>query len=60
MQIALRRDNEHVIGPEDQPFRNQFNRHRGVAREDLVKLGSYYSEVINNDDRDTQVSRNVR
>jgi len=57
MQIALRRDDEHVIGAEDQSFRDQFNRHFGGKREDLVELGGYISQVINNDDRNTRSAR---
>jgi len=51
MEIALRRNDEHVIGLEDQTFRDEFNRHFGVVWENLMELGGDSSQVINDDDR---------
>jgi hypothetical protein len=38
VQITLFRDDEHMVGLDEQSFRDQFNRHLGEARENLVKL----------------------
>jgi cytochrome c1 len=38
MQITLFRDDEHTVGLDDKSFRDQFNRHLCVARENLVEL----------------------
>jgi hypothetical protein len=59
MQIMLRRDDEHMVGSEDQSFRNQLDRHCGVARQNLVELGGDDSQVINDDDRHTHFGRQV-
>jgi hypothetical protein len=57
MQITLCRDNEHMIGLEDQSFRDQIDRHRCVAWEYLVEHGGYGSQVINDDDGDPHITR---
>ena len=51
MEIALRRNNEHVIGLKDQTFRDEFNRHFGVVRENFMELGGDDSQMIDDDDR---------
>jgi len=59
MQIALRRDDEHMIGREDQSVCDQFNWHFGVQRENLMELGGHHPQMINDDDRDAQIGRQV-
>jgi hypothetical protein len=59
MQIMLCRDDEHMIGLDDQSFRDQFNRHRCVLRENLVKQGGHGSHVIDDHDRDTHIGRQI-
>ena len=59
MQVTLLRDDEHVVGLNDQVVGDQLNWHRRVVWEDLRQHGSYGSEVIYDDDGDPQVSRQI-
>jgi hypothetical protein len=59
MQIMLCRDDEHMIGLDDQPVRDQFNRHRCVLRENFVEQGGHGSQVIDDHDRDTHIGRQI-
>jgi hypothetical protein len=59
VQITLFRDDEHMVGLDVQSFRYQFNRHLSVARENLMEQGGYGSQVINNDDCDAHIGRQM-
>jgi hypothetical protein len=59
VQITLRRYDEYMIWLEDQSFRDQFDRHLCVTRENLVELGGNNSQVINDDDRNAHIGRHV-
>jgi hypothetical protein len=59
VQISLFRDDEHMVGLDEQSFRNQLNRHFRVARENLVKQGGNGSQVINNDDSYSHIGRQM-
>jgi hypothetical protein len=59
MQVMLCRDDEHMIGLDDQSFRDQFNRHRSVLWENLVKQGGHGSQVIDDHARDAHIGRQV-
>jgi hypothetical protein len=59
VQIALRRDDEHTVGLEDQSFCDQLNRHLCVARQNLMEQGGYGSQVINDDDGNTHIGRQM-
>ena len=59
VQIPLRWDNEHMVGLDDQFFRDQLDGHRRAVRENFVKSGGDGSQVIDNDDGHSQVSRQV-
>ena len=48
-----------AIGLDEQFFRNQFNRHFRVAGENLVEQGGYGPQVINNDNSNTHIGREV-
>jgi len=48
-----------VIGLDAQFFRNQLDRHRGIARENFVESSGDCSEVINDDDCDAQIIRKI-
>jgi hypothetical protein len=39
MQISLRWNDKDVVGPQDQPLRDQFDRHLGESWEDLMEQG---------------------
>ena len=55
----LLRDEEHVVRLNDQPFCDQFNRHFREAREDLMQQGREGPYVINDDDCDIPIGRQV-
>ena len=59
MQIALRRNDEHVIGLDEQPVGDQLDRHLGVARKKLMEPGGDDPQVIDDDDGDTHVGRQM-
>ena len=59
MQIPLCRSDESTIGLDEQSFRDQLDRHRGEARKDFVESGGDGSKVINNNDRNTQIRRQL-
>jgi|GEM_PF-6178652 len=48
-----------MVWLEDQSFRDQFDRHLCVARENLVKPGGYGSQVINDDDSNPHIGRQM-
>jgi hypothetical protein len=49
VQITLFWDDEHTVGLDQQFFRDQFNRHLGVARENFVEQCGHGPQVINDD-----------
>ena len=55
MQVALLRDDKDMIGPDEQSFRDQFDRHLCIARENLMEPGGDGSQMIHNDNRHTHV-----
>jgi hypothetical protein len=55
----LCRNDKYTIWSEDQPFRDQINRHLCVARENLVKHDVYDSQVVNDNDRNAHIGRQV-
>jgi hypothetical protein len=59
VQIPLWRDDEHTVRLEDQSFRDQLNWHLCVVRKNLMEQGSYGSQVINDDDGDAYVGRQM-
>jgi hypothetical protein len=59
MQIALAGYDEHAVGPDEQLLRDQFNRHLCEAREDLVELGVDYSQVIDDNDSNAHIGRQM-
>ena len=59
MQIALFRNDKHVVGLDEEPFGDQFDRHPRIAREDFVQLGCDGPEVVNDNDSSTHVSRQM-
>jgi hypothetical protein len=59
MQIVLWRNDEHAIRPDIQFFGDQFHRHRGEAWKNLVKLCRHVSHVIDDDNRDPHVRRQI-
>jgi hypothetical protein len=48
-----------MVGLDIQSFRDQFNRHPGVFREDLMEQGCYGPQVINDDDGNTHITRQM-
>jgi hypothetical protein len=48
-----------MIGLDVELFRDQINRHLCVMGENLVKHGSYGSQVIYNDDSNTHIRRQM-
>lgn len=59
MQIPLRGNNENVIGPDVQPVGDQFNRHRGIARKDFMELRGDDPQMIDDNDSDPKVGRQM-
>jgi len=59
VQIPLFRDDEHTVGLDEQSFRNQLDRHRRETREDFVESSGDGSKVINDDDSNAQISRQI-
>jgi hypothetical protein len=59
MQISPRRDDEHMVRLNIQSLRDQLNRHLCVARENLVEMGGYGSQVIDDDDGNTHIGRQM-
>src|ERR1035438_6194079 len=59
MQIALFRDDEHMVGLNVQSVRDQFNRHLGEGWENFVEPGGYGSQVIDDDECHTQIDRQM-
>ena len=59
VQISLCRDDKYVVGLDDQAFRDQLNRHVCVARQNLVEMSGYGSQVIHDDDRNTHIRGQV-
>ena len=55
MQIALGRDDEDLIGPDLQLFRDQVDRHVGMFRENLLEQGSDRPQMVDDDDGHTQI-----
>jgi len=52
-------NDEHTIGLDEQLFRDQFNWHFCVAGENLVEQGGYGPQVINDDNSNTHIGREV-
>jgi hypothetical protein len=48
-----------MVRLEVQSFRDQFNRHTGVVRKNLVQKGGRGSHVIDDDDSDTHIDRQM-
>ena len=46
-----------MVGLDHQSFRDQFNRHCRVTRENFVKQGGHGSQMIDDDDGNTQIGR---
>lgn len=59
MQIALRWDDEHAIGLDVQSLANERDRHLRVAGEDFVKESGRGSQVIDDDDRNGEIGRQI-
>jgi hypothetical protein len=59
MQVPVWRDDEHVVWLDVQFVRNEFDRHISDVRENLVEVGGHGSQVVDNDDCHTQVSRKM-
>jgi hypothetical protein len=60
MQIALGWNDEDVVWADDQAFRDQLHGHLGVMRKDFVQKRRRLSQVIDDDDRDAQIARQMR
>jgi hypothetical protein len=60
MQIALGRNDEDVVWADDQAFRDQLDGHPGVFRKDLVQKRRGLSQMIDDDDGDAQIARQMR
>ena len=48
-----------MVGLQDQPVRDQLNRHRRVGRKDLGEQGGHGSQVINDDDGNAHIGRQM-
>jgi hypothetical protein len=48
-----------MVGLEVQSFRDQFYRHLSVARENLVEQSGYLSQVIDYDDGNSHIGRQM-
>jgi hypothetical protein len=59
VQIPLFRDDKYPVGLDEKFFRNQLDRHRSEAREDFVESSGDGSKVINDDDGNPQISRQI-
>ena len=59
MQIKLFRDDEHMVGFDEQAFRDQLNRHFGIMRENLVESGGHGPQVIHDNGCNTQIDRQM-
>jgi len=59
VQVTLLRNDEHTVGPDEQSFRDQFNLHLRAARKNLVEPSGYCSQVIDDDDGNTHVGRQI-
>lgn len=59
MQVAFLRDNEDPVGLDDQLLSDQLNGHGCEGWEDLVKVGGDGSQVIDDDDSNTHVVRQM-
>ena len=59
VQVPFFRDDEDVVGSNDQTIRDQLNRHRRVPRQDFVQLGSDGPQVIDDNDRHPHVDRQM-
>jgi hypothetical protein len=59
VQVTLRRDDEYTVGLDQQTCRDQFHRHLCVVRENFVEVGSYRPKVIDNDDSNTHIGRQM-
>src|SRR5689334_7977115 len=59
MQITPFWDDEHTVASDEQLFCDQFDRHLGVARENLVEQGGHGPEVIHDDNSNSHISRQV-
>jgi hypothetical protein len=55
VQVTLFRDYENMVGLDEQFFRDQFNRHLCVVWENLMEQGSYGSQMINDNNGNTQI-----
>jgi hypothetical protein len=55
LQITLRRDDEHPIGLDVQAFGDEFDGHLRVPGEDFMKKGGRRSEVVDDNDRHTEI-----
>ena len=55
VQITLRWDDENPIGFDVQAFGDEFDRHRRETREDFMKEGCRRSEMIDDNDRHTEI-----
>jgi hypothetical protein len=51
----LLRDDEHVVWLNNQPFRDQFNRHSRELREDIMQHSRDRPHMIDDDDCDTHI-----
>jgi hypothetical protein len=59
VQIPLFGDDEDSVGPNEQMIRDEFDRHRREVRQDLVKLRGDSPHMIDDDDGDTHVDRQI-
>jgi hypothetical protein len=59
VQITLRRNDEHSVGPDEQSLSDQFDRHLRVARKNFVEQSGGRPQVIDDDDPNAHVGRQV-
>jgi hypothetical protein len=55
VQIALRWDDEHLIGLDVQAFGDEFDGHLRVTGEDFMKESDRRSKVVDDNDRHTEI-----
>jgi len=59
VEVTLFWDYEYAVRSDEQPVDNQFNWHRCVMRENLMEKPSYSPEVIDDDDSNAHIWRQM-
>ena len=59
MQVAFFRYDKYMVGPDVKFLCYKVNRHIRKARKNLMKLGGYRSQMINDDDSNTHICRKI-